>query len=110
LSKYSAQKVGNFSSKLEANIYNILLNRQDAGELKDIQCQSKVYLTDARILLIVDFKAVVAATGKDLWIEAKGMPTPVWAIKKRLWKYYGPGKLEIWAGRHTRPFLSEVVG
>ncbi len=112
MNKYRAVKTGNFSSKFEAACHGVLLNRQDAGTISDIKCQQKVYLTDARILLIVDFSFTDLSTklGVTRYLEAKGFETAVWRIKRRLWEFYGPGPLEIWHGSHSRPFLKEVIG
>jgi hypothetical protein len=64
------------------------------GEIRSIELQDSVYLTDARIRYVADFKCL-AYTGEIFWVEAKGYPTASWALKKRLWRYYGPGRLEI---------------
>lgn len=112
MSKYRSVRVGNFGSKLENAVHNVLLNRQDAGTLTDIKCQQKVYLTEARILYIVDFSFTDMSTklGVTRYCEAKGFETAVWRIKRRLWEFYGPGPLEVWAGSYARPFLKEVIG
>lgn len=100
-----------FASKLEAAVFTILKSRENAGELDIIQQQDHVYLTSARILYIPDFVCRIRAgeENKLLWIEAKGFQTPEWRIKKRLWKFYGPGILEIYTGSHTRPQLTETI-
>lgn len=98
-----------FASKLEASVYQILKLREKAGELKILQAQDHVYLTDARIGYIPDFKCEDLITGLDFWVEAKGYASDVWPLKKKLWKFYGPGKLEVWKGTHQRPFLDETI-
>ena len=111
--KYNAVKVENngkkFASKLESSLYDILLLREQAGEITDIELQPKVYLTDARILLIADFKVFDKITGGHIWYEAKGMKTPVWAIKRRLWFYYGPGILRVYKGSYKSPKMVEQI-
>lgn len=49
--------------------------------------------------MIPDFSAV--EKGVLVFFEAKGFETEVWRLKRRLWKFYGPGPLEVWrsAGR-----------
>ena len=43
------------------------------------------------------------------WVEAKGKALPTWNIKKRLWKHYGPGPLQVWKGTYTRVYQDEYV-
>jgi hypothetical protein len=95
-----------FSSKLEASVYSLLLLQPF---VKVLQVQDHVYLTDARILYIPDFKCLKTDTGEIYWVEAKGYSTDVWAIKRRLWKHYGPGRLEVYKGSAARPCLSETI-
>lgn len=68
--------------------------RMKVGEIRSIELQDSVYLTDAKIRYVADFKCW-SISGDIFWVEAKGYPTASWALKKRLWRYYGPGKLEI---------------
>lgn len=98
-----------FSSKLEAAVYQMLRYRELAGELVIIQAQDHVYLSDAEIEYIPDFKCRDLKTGRDFWVEAKGFEAPKWPIVKKLWKAYGEGDLEIWKGNHSRPFLHETL-
>lgn len=97
-----------FDSKLEHSVYELLLQRQAAGEFKSIQCQDVVYLTLARIRYEPDFKCI-DQDDTPVWVEAKGYANERWPMKKKLWKFYGPGKLEIWKGTHARPLLDEVI-
>lgn len=114
----SEKKMGNtkvtqdgysFASKLEAAVYQILKLREKAGELKILQVQDHIYLTEARIGYIPDFKCTDIVSGCDFWVEAKGYPNEKWPIKKKLWKFYGPGMLEIWGGSYVRPVLLETI-
>jgi hypothetical protein len=111
--KYGAKRVTHagysFASKLEAAVFDILKQRELAGEIRNTQCQAHVKLTDAAIVYIPDFKFEIVATGAIQFCEAKGLPTPEWKLKLRLWRHYGPGPLEIWMGSHTRPRLTETV-
>jgi hypothetical protein len=83
--------------------------RARAGELEILQVEDHVYLTDARIGYIPDFKCRDVKTGAIFWVEAKGFANDRWPIKKKLWKFYGPGRLEIWMGSHLNPRLSEII-
>jgi hypothetical protein len=112
--KYKAQRIKtrdghSFASKLEGSLYEQLLLRVKAGELKNLKCQVQVRLTDAAIILKPDFSAEDAKTGQTIYIEAKGYETPEWRIKVRLWEYYGPGPLEIWKGSHKYPKYDKTV-
>ena len=98
-----------FASQLEAAVFEILKLREKAGEIKDIQHQDHVYLTDARICYIPDFKYFDTQLNDFAWAEAKGFETDVWKIKKKLWKFYGPGHLFIYKGSKTRVNLFETV-
>jgi hypothetical protein len=98
-----------FASKLEASVYQFLRLRERAGEIKITHLQSRIHLTDARILYIPDFQCLNLKTQSVFYVEAKGFETPDWKIKKRLWFHYGPAPLEIWRGTHSRPFLDEIV-
>jgi hypothetical protein len=110
--KYGAKKTErpgySFGSKLEARIFDDLCLRKLAGEIIDIKVQASVYLTDADILYKPDFLCHLQ-DGSFFYVEAKGFKTPVWAIKRRLWKFYGPGELHVYEGSHTRPILAEVI-
>lgn len=98
-----------FASKLEAAVYDILCLMEKAGEIKDIKCQVHVRLTEAEILYIPDFSAWNQKDQCFEWYEAKGHQTPEWLIKKKLWKFYGPGPLHIFMGSYTFPKLTETI-
>lgn len=110
--KYGSQKVErdgySFASKLEASVYSLLKLREEAGEFTQIRCQVSVYLSDARILFKPDFECITAGGG-SVYVEAKGLETAVYRIKRRLWMAYGPGPLEVYKGSHQRPKLAEVL-
>lgn len=97
-----------FGSKLEAAVYQLLKIRIKAGEIKLIQVQDHVYLSDARIGYVADFKCTLV-DDRFLWVEAKGYANDRWPMKKKLYKFYGPGPLEIWTGTWQRPVLTETI-
>jgi hypothetical protein len=111
--KYRSKRVKHegfsFASQLEAAVYDYLKLREKCKELKDIQHQDHVYLTEARICYIPDFKFFDCDRNEFVWAEAKGFETDVWKIKKRLWHYYGPGPLEIYKGSAKKMTLVETV-
>lgn len=99
-----------FMSKLEAATYSILLQREEAGEIKDIKCQVRVYyFKDPDIYSILDFSFIDCATGNLCYAESKGYPSETWAIKKKLYKHLMSNRLEIWGGSHVKPRLTEVI-
>jgi hypothetical protein len=110
--KYGATRVKHrgysFASKLEAAVFDILKLREKAGEIYDIKVQQRVYLLkDPDIYYISDFSFIHDDVLK--YAEAKGMETPEWKIKKKLWQHFGPSDLEIWMGSYSRPKLIEIV-
>lgn len=111
--KYSAQKSSvagySFASKLEASLYAQLALEERAGLIKDIQVQDHIKLTDAEIVYIPDFKYFDLKDNEWVWAEAKGMETDTWRLKRRLWMYYGPGKLKVFKGSWSRLVLHEVI-
>jgi hypothetical protein len=47
-------------------------------------------------------------TSKEfVWAEAKGFETDPWKMKK-LWKHYGPGKLEIYKGNAKEIYFARI--
>lgn len=113
--KYNSKKTvvdgKHFPSMLEADTYRYLKNLQDIGEIKSIELQQAVYLTDARISYKTDFK-VVDKNEYVYWVEAKGFETEVYRIKKRLWAAgYGPGELHIYrrGSGLFKVILTEVI-
>lgn len=110
--KFKAKRVAygdfSFASQLEAAVYQILLDREKRGLCTFLQAQPSVALTRARILYKPDF-VITEPSGEVVYVEAKGVETASWRIKRKLWLFYGPGKLEIWKGTHKKPFLYETL-
>lgn len=99
-----------FGSQLEAGLFDWLKASEQAGEIRDIQQQVHVYLTEARILYIPDFSAFDTSLGETVYLEAKGFETPEWRIKRRLWLAgYGPGVLRVFKGSGTRLRMYEEL-
>ena len=96
-----------FASKLEAAVFDILKLRERAGEISDIKTQEAVYLTLARIMFKPDFSYLENSI--RTYAEAKGMETPVYAIKRRLWAKYGPSPLHVYKGTYKNPQLFESI-
>ena len=98
-----------FASKLEASVYGLLKLRALAREIEIIQHQVKVFLSEAEIVYIPDFKCRYLRTGEVFFVEAKGFETADWKIKKKLWSKYGPAPLHVWSGTCHRPALQEIL-
>jgi hypothetical protein len=111
--KYGRKKVEHhgyrFDSQLERALFDQLKLRERAGEIKDLQAQDTVYLTDARIMMKPDFAYTDCATGAREWAEAKGFETTDYRIKRRLWKFYGPGPLHVYGGSASRLVFKETI-
>lgn len=114
ISKYGNTRVKShdgysFDSKLESALYDYLKWLEADGEIRNIVVKPNVYITRARIHMIPDFRAYNVKLGADVYYEAKGYVTDVWKIKKKLWKFYGPGVLYIYTGHHTRLVGPETI-
>ena len=107
--KYGAKKTGDgFPSKLEAAVYQMLCLREKAGEITNIRRQQVVRLSRAQINYKVDFSYDIP-DGSTIYVEAKGMPTPEWKLKARLWEHYGPAPLEVWMGTYKALKLADII-
>jgi hypothetical protein len=91
-----------FASLLEADVYDHLL-LEFPGE--PITFQVNVYLTLARIALRPDF----FLPGLRLYCEAKGMETPAYRIKRKLWMHYGPGPLRVYVRSGKKIIQKEEI-
>lgn len=93
-SKFGAQKIYidgiRFDSRTEGEFYRECKRNPD---IEILGVHPKIYMTKARILYIADFK--LRENGVDYYVDVKGMITSVFAIKFRLWKFYGDGLLKI---------------
>jgi len=98
-----------FDSKCEAGLYNMVKTMERHGEIFDIELQPHVYLTKAKILYKPDIKVKCKTTLSGIWLEAKGHEGAVWRIKRRLWKYYGPGILRVYKCSNGTPYLHEEI-
>ena len=111
------------SSKLERAVYELLLLREKAGEIKDIRKQVGVDLARETVKNLrtgkervrtvrwkVDFSFVCKKTGRTVYCEAKGVETPLYRRQLRLWREgAGPGNLEIWKGDYRRPRMVDFI-
>lgn len=98
-----------FASKLEAALYDQLKLRELAKDIKDIKCQVRVELTEARILMIPDFSFFCNRINEVVYAESKGFETSDYRIKRKLWTVYGPGRLEVYKGSAKKLILMETI-
>ena len=98
-----------FASKLEASLFDLLRASEAAGNIKELKVQPSVYLTDARVLMKPDFSYFNLRTNAYEWAESKGFQTDVYRIKRRLWKFYGPGPLHVYTGSAKRIRFLETI-
>jgi hypothetical protein len=76
-----------FASKREGRRYQDLQLLQRAGEIVGLELQPSFEIrVNGRHICIyrADFRYIVAATGKTVIEDAKGMKTPVYRLKKKL--------------------------
>lgn len=111
--KFKAKATNGFPSKLESAVYDLLLVRQNVGEIREIKRQQTVVLQagprETRIAWKVDFSCEEIASGQELYIEAKGIETAEYRLKLKLWRANPPGALEIWKGNYKRLVLAERI-
>jgi len=107
--KFSAEAGEGFPSKLEGAVHQMLLLRERAKEIRNIQRQVRVELTKSAIATKVDFSFEESPLWETVYCEAKGVATERWQLLRKLWAHYGPGKLEIWGGSHHRPKITGIV-
>lgn len=99
-----------FDSAHEGRVYVYLIGLEKLGELENLEVKPTVYLTAARIRMIPDFAALDTRTGERVFYEAKGMETPVWRLKRRLWLHgYGHGDLHVYKPNGRGIYLSETI-
>ena len=104
--KFSAVRTGRFDSKGEARRAGQLTLREATGLISNLSFQPKVYLTAAKLLYKPDFRYTLS-TGEIIHEDFKGMETPVFKLKARLWKHYGPTPLYLTRG--TRGKVYKII-
>ena len=109
--KYNAKvaKAGGrrFDSEFECSVYAVLQRQERVGEITNLRHQHQVRFTDAGITWRLDFS--FTRDGAQWFAEAKGLETEAYLIKKKLWRVYGIGPLEIWRGTAANPRHTETI-
>jgi hypothetical protein len=81
-----------FDSKREAKVYGDLTNLQRAGEISYFLRQVPLHLPGGT-RLVVDFQ-IHYPDGRVRYLDAKGVETPVFKVKRREIEAYYPIKVE----------------
>ena len=81
-----------YASKAEMFFAQMLARMLANGEVRAVIEQPVVMLDIIRY--VPDF-LVTYNDGQVMYIDVKGMETPVFRMKLKLWKKYGPGKLRL---------------
>jgi hypothetical protein len=112
MNKYHAKRSEadgrSFHSQAERDCYQYLKLLERAGEIDSIECQVTTPLT-AGITHKTDFKYWDCKLGETVWGEYKGFEDQRWRDIRKLWKFYGPGRLRVYRGRGTRITLAEEI-
>ena len=101
-----------FDSLLELSVYEILRNQEIQGLIRVVGVHPSVKITDAGILCKPDFECMHNkgfTRGELFYVEAKGMETATWRLKRRLWMCYGPAPIHIYKGTAAKPVLHEII-
>ncbi len=98
-----------FPSRLEANLYTHLKIQQVGGYITDLKRHGTVMLSDAKVSYKPDFQAFHVEHSEQVYYEAKGMETDRWRLVKKLWKYYGPGRLFVYKANWKGVYVDEEI-
>lgn len=105
-SKYNAkrtERVGrSFASKGEADCFSYLTLLKNAGEIRNLECQVTVRLTEAKLRWVLDFKFFDVKLNREVWADFKGLETVRWLQLVKLWPHYGVGLLRVYKGQGLR--------
>lgn len=111
-SKFGEKRTSGFGSGLEKAVHDLLVLREEKGEISEILCQQTVVLQGGprktRITWRADFSFINNETLQLWYCEAKGFANDIWPLKLKMLRYQKI-KTEIWMGRAASPFLAEVI-
>lgn len=109
MTKYHAKKTIingiTFDSKMEADYYSNLLIQLEIGRIKDLELQPEYELLPKfkkngksyrKTSYVADFKYYDNKLEKEVIVDVKGMETPVFKLKHKIFEYMYPNlELEI---------------
>ena len=100
-----------FPSRLERDRATELVLLQRAGQIRKLQFQVTVYLTDAQIGYRPDFLYEEKRDGKWRLVaeDSKGIETDTWLIKRKLWRHYGMCMLRVTKRSGTKIRVAEEI-
>ncbi len=105
--KYNAKPVRDggrwYASTAEHDYHAELKLREEAGDVRDVQCQPVVRLANA-VNYRPDFKFVDARTERVVYVEVKGFEGERWRVIQQLWRVHGPATLQV-VKRSGRAFV-----
>ena len=82
-----------YDSKLERNYHKELLLQEKAGFIRDVrQWPSVELLPDIRYK--PDFYFIECESGREVWVDTKGVIGERYRIIKKIWRLFGPGVLQ----------------
>ncbi len=82
-----------YDSKLERDYHIVLSLREKAGEIRNVrQWPSVELLPDIRYK--PDFYFVECDSGREVWVDTKGVIGERYRIIKKIWRLFGPGVLQ----------------
>lgn len=103
-------------SSIEGQVYQMLLGRQERGEIEDLVRQPTVVLQDGpsseRIAFKPDFGYRCVATQKTEYAEAKtSLESEAYLLKLKLWRAARArlGAIEIWKPGRDGPMMTERI-
>ena len=98
--RYKSRKVkrswGEADSGTEGDYYELLMLREQAGDIKNLQRQVTVPLHIGKYRhMRVDFRYFDNYLGEMVWDEYKGHETTEWKLKRDMWAAWGPGLYRV---------------
>lgn len=119
-SKFNAKRTSvngiNFPSRLEAQVYFMLSQLEQAGDIINLRMQVRVDPPKCPECGVapapsvkVDFAYLDQKTGQDVYVEAKGVEMERWKKFLKWWRKDGPAELRVYGYGRKQPILKEVV-
>jgi len=96
-------------SRAEAACCSYFQLLEKGGELKIMDSQPNVFVTDAKLKIIPDWLLLYSDERGLRYADYKGCSTQSWGKNRRLWKSYGPMTMEVWKQNSKGFFVSELI-
>ena len=85
--KYNARRSGGFDSQLEGAFHELLVSAEEEGLVKYFLYHPPAVKFPADVRWNVDF-LVQPTTGLEFYVEVKGLQTPVFRLKWKMYKWF----------------------